>query len=147
MPKILVLHGPNLNMLGSREPHLYGTTTLGEIDQHLQRLAPELGLEVTSRQSNHEGFLIDWTQAAPHEGYAGIVINPGGLTHSSVSLRDALAGTGLPIVEIHLSNTHAREAFRQHSYVSPIARGVIMGFGTEGYKLALRAIAACLYLA
>lgn len=144
MPKILVLHGPNLNMLGSREPHLYGTTTLGEIDQQLQRLAPELGLEVTSRQSNHEGFLIDWIQAAPHEGYAGIIINPGGLTHSSVSLRDALTGTGLPVVEIHLSNTHAREEFRKHSYVSPIARGVIMGFGTEGYKLALRAIASCL---
>lgn len=141
MPKILVLHGPNLNMLGAREPAIYGTTTLAQIDRSLEALASELGVRVTCHQSNHEGFLIDWIQAAPHEGYDGIVINPGGLTHTSVSLRDALAGAGLPVVEVHMSNTHAREEFRRHSFISGIAKGVITGFGAESYRLGLRAIA------
>jgi len=138
-PRILVVHGPNLNLLGSREPSVYGTTTLAEIDAALSALAAEAGAEIECVQSNHEGALIDRIQAAP-ERCDAVLINPGGLTHTSVALRDALAATTLPVVEVHLSNVHAREEFRRHSFVSPIARGVICGFGPESYLLGLRAL-------
>jgi len=138
-PRILVLHGPNLNLLGSREPSVYGTTTLAEIDAALAALAADAGAELECFQSNHEGALIDRVQGAP-ERCDGVLINPGGLTHTSVSLRDALAATTLPVVEVHLSNVHAREEFRRHSFVSPIARGLICGFGAESYTLGLRAL-------
>jgi 3-dehydroquinate dehydratase-2 len=137
--KILVLHGPNLNLLGEREPEVYGRTTLAEIDGRLREQAAARGAAVESFQSNHEGALIDRIQAA-RRTHQGIIINPGGLTHSSVSLRDALAATGLPVVEVHLSNIYAREPFRHHSYVSAIAVGQISGLGAKGYELALDAL-------
>ena len=137
--RILVVHGPNLNLLGTREPEVYGTTTLAQIDDQLQAAAKKAGCEVESVQSNHEGALIDAIQAAAAR-IDGIVINPAGLTHSSVSLRDALAATGLPVIEVHLSNIFAREAFRQTSTVSGIAVGVISGLGPPGYRLALEAL-------
>lgn len=139
--RILVVHGPNLNLLGTREPEIYGSTTLGEIDAQLSGLAKEAGCELDSFQSNHEGLLIDRIQEA-RTNADGILINPGGLTHSSVSLRDALLGSELPVVEVHLSNVHARESFRQHSYVSGIAVGVITGFGPDSYRLGLDALIA-----
>ncbi len=144
MPKVVVLHGPNLNMLGIREPEVYGTTTLAQIDQRLALLADDLDLEILSRQSNKEGVLIDWIHGAYAEGFDGILINAGGYTHTSVALRDALAATGLPVVEVHLSNVHAREEFRHRSFIAPIAKGVIMGFGVDSYLLGLRAIASLL---
>jgi 3-dehydroquinate dehydratase II len=137
--KILVLHGPNLNLLGEREPEVYGSTTLAEIDARLRELAGARGAAVESFQSNHEGALIDRIQAA-RRTHQGIIVNPGGLTHSSVSLRDALAATGLPVIEVHLSNIYAREPFRHHSYVSAIAVGQISGLGAKGYELALDAL-------
>ncbi|HTO07848.1 MAG TPA: type II 3-dehydroquinate dehydratase [Myxococcota bacterium] len=137
--KILVLHGPNLNLLGEREPEVYGRTTLAEIDAKLRELASARGAAVDSFQSNHEGALIDRIQSA-RRTHQAIIINPGGLTHSSVSLRDALAATGLPVVEVHLSNIYAREPFRQHSFVSAIAVGQISGLGAKGYELALDAL-------
>ena len=137
--KILVLHGPNLNLLGEREPEVYGSTTLAEIDARLRELAAARGAAVESFQSNHEGALIDRIQAA-RRTHQGIIVNPGGLTHSSVSLRDALAATGLPVIEVHLSNIYAREPFRHHSYVSAIAVGQISGLGAKGYELALDAL-------
>lgn len=140
MPKILVLHGPNLNMLGTREPERYGKMTHSEIDESLAILAADLSAEIVCRQSNHEGVLIDWIQVARQEGFQGMVINPGGLTHTSVVLRDALLGIDLPFVEVHLTNTLAREEFRRHSYISGIASGVIMGLGANSYLLGLRAI-------
>lgn len=139
--KLLVLHGPNLNLLGQREPDVYGRTTLAELDATLHALAAELGIALEARQTNHEGVLIDWVQAAEAEGFGGIVINPGGYTHTSVALRDAIAAIRLPVVEAHVSNVFAREAFRQHSYVSPVAWGVISGFGLASYQLAVRALA------
>jgi 3-dehydroquinate dehydratase-2 len=138
-PRILVLQGPNLNLLGTREPAVYGLTTLDEIHSDLSELAKARGAELEFFQSNHEGALIDRIQEAPSFADA-ILINPGGLTHTSVVLRDALAATGLPVVEVHLSNVFAREPFRHHSYVSPIAVGVIAGFGPAGYRLGLEAL-------
>jgi len=137
--RILVVHGPNLNLLGKREPEIYGTQTLADIDADLAALAKDLGVEVESVQSNHEGELIDRIQEAM--GHAdGILINPGGFTHSSIALRDALVATDLPVVEIHLSNVYARESFRQLSYVSPIAVGVISGLGAQCYQFGLEAL-------
>ena len=138
--RILVLHGPNLNLLGKREPEIYGHQTLAEIDADLAAAAKELGVEIECFQSNHEGELIDQLQDAMGTA-TGILINPAGFTHSSVALRDALVATGLPVVEVHLSNVFAREPFRQHSYVSPIAFGVISGLGADGYRFGLEALA------
>jgi 3-dehydroquinate dehydratase-2 len=139
MPKILVLHGPNLNLLGQRETQHYGHDTLQAIDQRLVERGKRDGLEVTTFQSNAEGALIDRVHAAKSDQTAFIVINPAGLTHTSVALRDALAAAAIPFIEVHLSNVHAREPFRQHSYFSDLARGVICGLGPQGYELALEA--------
>ena len=135
--EILVLHGPNLNLLGSREPSVYGATTLAEIDAMLQKRAGEAGIGLSSFQSNHEGALVDRVQAAGRDGTRFILINPAALTHTSVALRDALAAVAIPFVEVHLSNVHQREAFRHHSYFSDLAEGVIAGLGASGYRLAL----------
>ena len=137
--RVLVVHGPNLNLLGTREPEIYGTTTVEEINAELAAEAKEEGIELEFFQSNHEGGLIDRIQEAPSWA-DGIVINPAGLGHSSVSLRDALAATELPVVEVHLSNIFAREEFRRHSLVSEVAIGVISGFGAESYRLGLEAL-------
>lgn len=136
-PVILVLNGPNLNLLGTREPKLYGRETLEDVITRLIALATARGARVESFQSNHEGALIDRLHAAKNDDFAGIVINPGGFTHTSVALRDALAGVAIPFVEVHISNVHAREPFRRHSYFSDIAIGSIVGLGTAGYDLAL----------
>ncbi len=137
--RIFVVHGPNLNLLGEREPEIYGTISLDEINTELASLAKESGAEVEFFQSNHEGALVDRIQEAP--SFAdGILINPGGLTHTSVTLRDALAATKLPVVEVHLSNIFAREDFREHSFVSGIAVGVIVGLGPSSYRLGLQAL-------
>ncbi len=134
---ILVLHGPNLNLLGTREPQVYGHDTLPQIDAALAKMAADAGAILHSLQSNHEGVLIDRIHAAREDGSTFIIINPGGLTHTSVALRDALAGVALPFIEVHVSNVHQREAFRQHSYLSALAKGVIVGLGVDGYRLAL----------
>ncbi|MCY7316001.1 MAG: type II 3-dehydroquinate dehydratase [Rubrivivax sp.] len=134
---ILVLHGPNLNLLGSREPAIYGHDSLQQIDAELTKIATDAGARLHTQQSNHEGVLIDRIQAARGDGTTFIIINAGGLTHTSVALRDALAAVALPFIEVHVSNVHAREAFRHHSYLSPIALGVIVGLGVNGYRLAL----------
>ena len=135
---LLVLNGPNLNLLGTREPEVYGRTTLADVEATLTRDAAARGARLECFQSNHEGALIDRIHAARTQGVDFILINPGGLTHTSVALRDALAGVSIPFVEIHITNVHAREAFRHHSYLSPIAVGVIAGLGTFGYTLALQ---------
>ena len=134
---LLVLHGPNLNLLGRREPDVYGTMTLDEIDASLSALATERGAMLSIFQSNHEGALVDRIQAALTDGTDFIVINPAALTHTSVALRDALAGVAIPFVEVHLSNVHRREPFRHHSYLSAIAVGVICGLGAAGYRNAV----------
>jgi 3-dehydroquinate dehydratase-2 len=134
---VLVLHGPNLNLLGTREPDVYGRVTLKEIDAELAQMAAEAGATLASFQSNHEGALIDRVHATRDDGTDFIIINPAALTHTSVALRDALAGVALPFVEVHLSNVHKREAFRHHSHFSDLAEGVICGLGATGYRLAL----------
>jgi 3-dehydroquinate dehydratase-2 len=138
---VLVLHGPNLNLLGLREPAVYGKDTLAEVDAQLERLADDLGVEVACRQSNHEGELIDWLHEA-RDRFDAVLINPGGLTHTSVSLRDAIAGIEKPCVEVHLSNIHRREAFRHTSLITAVCVGAILGFGLQSYLLGLRALAA-----
>lgn len=140
--RILVLHGPNLNLLGSREPDVYGRTTLADIHAAMEARARARGVQIESYQSNSEGELIDRVQAARAEGIEFVIINPAGYTHTSVALRDALAAVAIPFVEVHLSNIFAREAFRQHSYFSDLAVGVISGFGAQGYELALEAALA-----
>jgi 3-dehydroquinate dehydratase II len=134
---ILVLHGPNLNLLGTREPEVYGSVTLDEINADLVRFATKSGSRIDTFQSNHEGHLIDRVHAARHDGTDFVILNPGALTHTSVALRDALSGVALPFIEVHLSNVHRREPFRHHSYFSDIAVGVICGLGVHGYRLAL----------
>lgn len=139
MSKLLLLNGPNLNLLGTREPAVYGHATLVDVEASAARLVAARGAELACFQSNHEGALIDRIHAARLDGTDWIVINPGGLTHTSVALRDALAGVALPFFEVHVSNVHSREAFRHHSYLSEIARGVLVGFGVAGYAMALNA--------
>lgn len=139
MSKILLLHGPNLNLLGTREPAVYGTTTLAEIDASLQEKAKLASVDLRCFQSNGEGALIDRIHAAKAEGVGFIVINPGAYTHTSIALRDALAAVAIPFIEVHLSNVHAREEFRKHSYLSDLAVGVVTGLGADGYEFALDA--------
>ena len=137
---VYVLNGPNLNLLGRRQPHIYGHETLADVEADCRQTARELGLEIAFHQSNREYEIIDWIHAA-RETAAGIVINPAAFTHTSVAILDALNAFDHPIIEVHISNVHKREAFRHHSYVSGVAAGVIAGFGTQGYTLALRRLA------
>ena len=139
---ILVLNGPNLNLLGTREPQIYGADTLADVERRLVDEGSALGLQVSCFQSNHEGALIDRIHAARLDGTRAFIVNPGGPTHTSVALRDAFAGVALPLVEVHISNVHKREPFRHHSYISGIAEGVIAGLGVMGYSAALRYLAA-----
>lgn len=139
MKSILVLHGPNLNLLGTREPEVYGTDTLADIDSRLVKIAAALGAQLVSFQTNAEGMLIDRIHAARGESVGFIVINPGAFTHTSIALRDALLAVNIPFIEVHLSNVHAREPFRQHSYLSDKAVGVICGLGSIGYEFAINA--------
>jgi 3-dehydroquinate dehydratase-2 len=138
--RILILNGPNLNLLGRREPETYGSQTLDDVVAACESLGNELGFEVSAFQSNHEGELVDRLQQAGIEG-TGVVFNPGAYSHTSVALRDAIAGAGALVVEVHISNIHSRERFRHRSYVTPVAKGMICGLGTEGYLLAMRALA------
>ena len=144
MPRYLVLHGPNLNLLGQREPGVYGTLTLAEVDRAIAEHARLRGVRVECRQSNHEGALVDAIQQAADQGFAAVVLNPGAFTHYSYALRDAIAAVAVPVVEIHLSNIHAREPFRQRSVTAPACRGQISGFGPQSYLLGLDAALACL---
>jgi 3-dehydroquinate dehydratase II len=136
---ILILHGPNLNLLGQREPGIYGHETLDSINQMLLQVSESLGVAVATLQSNHEGVLVDAIQAAWGQ-HQGILINPGAYTHTSVAIRDAIAAVAIPTVEVHLSNIHRREAFRHHSYIAPVAIGQISGFGADSYRLGLQAL-------
>ncbi len=138
--RVAVVHGPNLRLLGRREPEVYGHETLADVTRRLEALAEELGVEIRSFQSNHEGEILDYLEAAADEVDA-FLVNPGGLTHTSVALRDGLVGVGRPFVEVHLSNVHSRECFRRHSYTAPVAVGVVAGFGVDSYLLGLRALA------
>ncbi len=137
--RIAVIHGPNLRLLGRREPQVYGSASLESVDAALTTLADELGVELETFQSNHEGEILDFLEGAA-ERVAGFLVNPGGLTHTSVVLRDALVGVDRPFVEVHISNTASREPFRARSYLSPVAAGVVFGFGTQGYLLGLRGL-------
>ena len=141
MPKVLVVNGPNLNLLGTREPHIYGSTTLADVENGLRVQGEALGVELLCFQSNHEGAIVDRIHAARAEGVGWILINAGAYTHTSVAIRDALAGVAIPFVEVHISNVHKREAFRHHSWLSDVAEAVMAGFGTQGYGLALQFIA------
>ena len=138
---VYVLNGPNLNLLGTREPDIYGSDTLDDIAGMLDDRAQALGLTIDLRQSNHEGHLIDWLHEARSKGAAAVILNAGALTHTSVALNDAIKAINVPVIEVHLSNPHAREPFRHHSFISPVARGVIAGFGAKSYVLALEAAA------
>ena len=144
MASVLILNGPNLNLLGTRKPEVYGTTTLADVEKMCTDAAAELGLDVEFKQSNHEGQLIDWIQetgAAVKAGESiGAVFNPGAFTHTSVALHDAIEGASLPLIECHISNVHKREEFRHHSFISPIASGIIVGFGVHGYVLAIHGL-------
>ncbi|MEM9246128.1 MAG: type II 3-dehydroquinate dehydratase [Cyanobacteria bacterium P01_F01_bin.153] len=146
LSSVLVIHGPNLNLLGQREPEVYGSLTLEDINRGLEDEAREIGIDIECRQSNHEGVLVDWIQDSRAE-FDGIVINPGAYTHTSVAIRDAIAAVDVPLVEVHLSNIHRREAFRHHSYIAPVAIGQISGFGAHSYKLGLWALVEHLGLA
>jgi len=144
MKKILVLNGPNLNLLGTREPAVYGSETLSDVERLCKAEGKKLGVTVDCRQSNHEGQLIDWIHEAGREIAAGkmlgVVFNPGAFTHTSVALHDAIKGASATVIELHISNVHAREEFRHHSYISPAARGIMVGFGVQGYALAMGAL-------
>ncbi|MFN7251159.1 MAG: type II 3-dehydroquinate dehydratase [Anaerobacillus sp.] len=137
MKKILILNGPNLNRLGKREPHIYGTEKLADLQANLEKLASQLGCELAFKQSNHEGEIIDLIHKAEDRDYAGLIINPGAFTHYSYAIRDAIASVSFPTIEVHISNVHARESFRHQSVISPVTIGQIVGLGTKGYKLAL----------
>ena len=139
---VLILNGPNLNLLGMRQPDIYGKLTLAEIEEKVRALAKELAVDIEFRQSNSEGELVTWIQQAP-EKFAAIVINPAAYTHTSLAMRDAISAVGLPVVEIHLSNIHKREQFRHHSYIAEVAVGQIAGFGADSYLLGLRAALNC----
>lgn len=145
MPSILVLNGPNLNLLGTREPAVYGAHTLDDVRALCEATGRTLGVAVDLRQSNHEGVLIDWIHEAGAAFRAGtligVVLNAGAYTHTSIALHDAVKGAGVPVVEVHISNVHAREPFRQHSWLSPVAAGIVVGFGIDGYALALQGLA------
>ena len=136
-PRILLLHGPNLNLLGTREPEKYGSTTLAQLESHLTERAAKAGFQLDCLQSNHEGVLVDRIHTTRTDGTVACIINAGALTHTSVALRDAFAGASLSFLEVHITNVHAREEFRHHSYLSAIARGIIVGFGVRGYDFAL----------
>ncbi|MDQ0027556.1 3-dehydroquinate dehydratase-2 [Variovorax paradoxus] len=144
MKKILVLNGPNLNLLGTREPEQYGRDTLADVERLCAEAGAKHGVEIQCRQSNHEGVLIDWIHEAGREVAAGnmlgVVMNPGAYTHTSIALHDAIKGASVPLIELHISNVHAREEFRHRSYISPAARGIIVGLGVKGYALAIAAL-------
>lgn len=144
MKKILVLNGPNLNLLGTREPEQYGRDTLADVERRCKEAGAAHGVEIECRQSNHEGVLIDWIHEAGREVAAGnmlgVVMNPGAYTHTSIALHDAIKGASVPLIELHISNVHAREEFRHRSYISPAARGIIVGLGVKGYALAIAAL-------
>ena len=142
MATLLVLNGPNLNLLGTREPAVYGTATLADVERQCREAAGRHGIDIDFRQSNHEGALIDALHDARDRGHAGAVVNAGAYTHTSVALHDAIKAIGLPVIEVHLSNVHAREAFRHHSYLAPACVGVVAGFGVASYTMAIDGLAA-----
>ena len=145
MTTVHVFNGPNLNLLGERKPEVYGSATLADVEAMCARRSEELGLALDFRQSNHEGQIVDWLQEAGRDARAGraigAVYNPGAHAHTSIAVRDAIEGVQLPVIEVHISNVHAREAFRHHSYVSEVARGIVVGFGVRGYPLAISGLA------